>query len=380
MSFESVQLIQFRNLKKVELHLEEGVNVFYGKNAQGKTNFLEGLYFLSHGKSFRTTKFFHCIYEGLNEKDQENTSILKSTFRDKCIVKNLFKVELKKNKRTFWLNGKRTLSTGLSSICPTVLFSPESLSFIKEGPSERRALVDDFIEQLPEFSKGVTSYRKVLKSRNVLLLDVKKGLKKKKEAQKTLFVLNDIFLKYALDLIELRFYFLEKLSPYIRESIQHLFGKESEFEFAYEISGQANPLFNADKISKNMREKLEDISEVEWMTGCSLLGPHRHEIQLIFNGKDSRYYCSQGQQRALILAFRIAEVLYRIHEREENPILLLDDVMSELDVKRRLKLVDFLKGIKSQIIITTTESSQSIKESVGAHRQFKIRQGQIVSI
>ena len=187
------------------------MNVFYGKNAQGKTNFLEGLYFLSRGKSFRTSVSSHCIYGGPYDCNQMvSTSVLKSTLVDRHVVKNLFKVELQKNRKTFWLNGKRTLSTKLSSICPTVLFSPESLSFIKEGSSERRSLFDDFIEQLPEFLKVITQYRKALKARNAILSGVKKGLKKKEESQKTLLALNELFFKYAVDLVEVRFCFLEK--------------------------------------------------------------------------------------------------------------------------------------------------------------------------
>lgn len=393
MSFGIVELINFRNFKNEVIKLEEGVNVFYGDNAQGKTNFLESLYILSRGKSFRTLDISHCLadhnsilnvenldYQNKIQTFEHQKTTLKSEFKDIYLVKNKFKIELEKTKKTVWLNQKRTVSTKISTLCPVVLFSPESLSAIKNGPLERRNLIDDLIESLPEFSKSVSQFRKILRARNKILNDVKKGLKKEEAVSTTLEAINDIFIKHSTDLIELRLYFLNILQPYIIQSIKFLFGNETEFQFGYEASIAGNLAYDV----KSWTEKLENDSKrlriAEMSVGHSLIGPHKHEVQFFLNGKDSRYYCSQGQQRGLIIAFKVAEVLYRLHTRNERPVLLLDDVMSELDEGKRIKLVDFLKSINSQIIITTTDRSNNIEKTMGNHSQYKINQGKILNL
>jgi DNA replication and repair protein RecF len=378
MSFHKVELNNFRNFRKAEINLEDGVNVFYGDNAQGKTNFLESLYLLSRGKSFRTLDINHCLYE--SEDLNQHISVIKSDFLDVNSVNNKFKLEIEQNKKTVWLNQKRTLSTKISTLCPVVLFSPESLIAIKNGPSERRDLIDDFIESLPEFTKSVSQYRKVLKARNKILNDVKKEIRKLSDVIKTLDAINDLFLKQSLDLIELRLFFLKKFEPYIIESIKFLFGEQNEFRFRYVASKLELNEFNAQKISEKFRFNLERLLDAETSSGYSLLGPHKDEVEFLLNGKDSRYYCSQGQQRGLIIAFKIAEVLFRLRVRNERPVLLLDDVMSELDEGKRIKLVDFLKSINSQIVITTTDRSNNVEKSMGPHTQFKIDKGTILNL
>lgn len=377
MSFQKIELLNYRNFEKAEIRLEDGVNVFYGENAQGKTNFLESLYFLARGKSFRTLDTAHCISE-LNGDRQ--TAILKSDFLDLNSVNNKFKIEINTNKKTVWLNQKRTVSTKISTMCPIVLFSPESLSAIKNGPAERRNLVDDFIESLPEFTKSVTQYRKILKARNKILSDLKKELKRPDDVKNVLEALNDIFTKQSLDLIELRLFVLKNFQPYIKDAIHFLFGENTDFQFRYVASGTEIHEFNALKLTEIFNLNFKRLFQAEIATGYSLIGPHKHEVEFIMNGKDSRYYCSQGQQRGLIIAFKIAEILYRLQVRNERPILLLDDVMSELDEGKRVKLVDFLKSINSQIVITTTDRSSNVEKSMGPHSQYKIANGQILNL
>ncbi len=377
MSFQKVELQSFRNFKKEEILLENGVNIFYGENAQGKTNFLESLYLFSKGKSFRTLDITHCLNETL---EGSLNTVIKSNFLDLNFVNNYLKIELKNDKKTVWLNQKRTISTKISTICPIVLFSPESLSAIKNGPSERRQLIDEFIESLPEFSKSVSQYKKILRARNKVLSDIKKGLKNISQVRQVLEALNDIFLKQALDLIELRLFFLKKFEPYIQDATNFMFGEQTSFSFRYIASKTEIKEYDAQKITENLNLGLKRLYEAELATGYSLVGPHKHEVEFILNGKDSRYYCSQGQQRGLIIAFKIAEVLYRFHVRKERPVLLLDDVMSELDEKKRIRLVDFLKSINSQIVITTTDKSNNMEKSMGPHSQFKIEDGRILNL
>ncbi len=378
MSFEIVELQNFRNFKNEVIKLEDGVNVFFGDNAQGKTNFLESLYILSRGKSFRTLDISHCLKDEFENEIQK--TVLKSDFKDIYSVNNKFRIEIEKNKKTVWLNQKRTLSTKLSTLCPVVLFSPESLSAIKNGPSERRDLIDDLIESLPEFSKSVTQFRKILRARNKILSDLKKGIKKEESVKLTLEAIDEIFLKHSLDLIELRMFFLNMLEPYIIQSIKFLFGEDMVFKFSYEALKVENLDFYPKKWAEILKSDLIRLYSAEIAVGHSLIGPHKHEVQFILNGKDSRYYCSQGQQRGLIIAFKVAEVLYRLQTRNERPVLLLDDVMSELDEGKRIKLVDFLKSINSQIIITTTDRSNNIEKTMGKHSQFKIDQGKILNL
>ncbi len=377
MSFQKIELLNYRNFKKTEIHLENGVNVFYGENGQGKTNFLESLYFLARGKSFRTVDVSHCIRELSGDN---KISVLKSEFIDLNLVNNKFRIEIEATKKTIWLNQKRTVSTKISTMCPIVLFSPESLSAIKNGPSERRNLIDDFIESLPEFTKSVTQYKKILKARNKILNDVNIGNKHPDQAKKVLEAINDLFVKQSLDLIELRLYFLKVFESYIQIAINFMFGINTTFQFRYIASKMELVEFDEKKLKEIFEFNFKRLFEAEVATGYSLLGPHKHEIEFLMNGKDSRYYCSQGQQRGLIIAFKIAEVIYRLEVRNEKPVLLLDDVMSELDEGKRVKLVDFLKSINSQIVITTTDRSNNVEKSMGPHSQFKIEKGQILNL
>lgn len=378
MAYKNLNLFQFRNIKNTEIKLEEGVNIFYGENGQGKTNLLEALFFLSRGRSFRTTEPSRCISMFKEESFSEsNVALIKSNYKDSLNVDNSLKVQIENNKKTFWINEKRTVSTKLSTFCPTVLFSPESLASIKEGPQERRNLIDDIIEQLPEYSKAVSQFRKILKTRNKVLSDVKREFKKESEVRDLLNSITDIFIKSALDLIELRIYFLDLLKPYAQTAVRYIFNSEDSFDFNYVISDVEIHKFEAGRIEDLLRKRAQELYMSELSSGYSLIGPQKHDIQFIFNGKDSRYYCSQGQQRALIVALKIAEIFYRLERREESPVLLLDDVMSELDERKRDRLVDFLKDVKSQIIITTTEKSSSLEKIMGPHKQFYIEEGRI---
>lgn len=377
MSYKNLNLFQFRNISNAQIDLEEGVNIFYGENGQGKTNLLEALFFLSRGRSFRTLDSARCISMSNDEHLQIPVSVLKSSYQDSLNVNYHLKVKLEDNKKTFWLNEKRTRSTHLSTVCPTILFSPESLSSIKNGPQERRFFVDDFIEQLPEYSRAVSQFKKILRTRNKVLSDVKKEIKKESEVRNLLLSVNDLFFKHSLDLIELRMHFLELLKPYAELAVRYIFNSKDSFDFSYIISGQKLEGFNSDSVLESLRKRALELYAAELSTGHSLIGPQKHDIQFIFNGKDSRYYCSQGQQRALIIALKVAEVFYRLEKRDERPVLLLDDVMSELDEGKRDRLVDFLRDVNSQIIITTTEKSSLLEKIIGPHRQFYIDQGSI---
>lgn len=376
MAYKNLNLFQFRNIQDIDIKLEDGVNIFYGDNGQGKTNLLEALFFLSRGRSFRTIDSSRCISMTPNFQN-DPVAMIRSNYTDNFNVNNSLKIQIEQSKKSFWINEKRTHSTKLSTVSPTVLFSPESLASIKEGPQQRRDLIDDLIEQLPEYSKAISQFKKILKTRNKILSDVKKEVKKEADVRDLLSSINDLFMKHALDLIELRFYFLNVLKPYAEIAVRYIFNSQDDFNFSYSISGQDLYDFDALKIEQMMRKRASELYNAELSTGYSLIGPQKHDIQFIFNGKDSRYYCSQGQQRALIVALKIAEIFYRLERREESPVLLLDDVMSELDERKRDRLVDFLKDVKSQIIITTTEKSSSLEKIMGPHRQFYIEEGKI---
>lgn len=381
MPFKNIELINFRNFKNESTQLENGVNIFYGMNAQGKTNLLESLYFIARGKSFRTLSLDHFLREDEEDGLNQNLKlIIKTDFRDSHDVNNKLKVEIFENKKNFWLNQKKTFAHKILGLCPVVLFSPESLSVIKNGPSERRNIIDDLIESLPEFSKSVQNFKKILKARNKVFQDLKKNIKKDQDVKLTLEALNEIFLKNCLDLVELRFYFLERMRPFANEAVKYIFGEKNEFDFRYIASETHFPSFIQEEWRLKLLSDFKRLYDAEKATGHSLVGPHKNEIRFVLNGKDSRYYCSQGQQRGLIISLKIAEILYRISMRNEKPVLLLDDVMSELDEGKRIKLVDFLKSINSQIIITTTDKTADLEKSMGPHAQFKIEDGKIISL
>ena len=355
MKFENLRLQNFRNFEEIDLGLSPSVNIFIGKNGQGKTNLLESLYFVTHGESFRPGQLDTFV-----RSDLKNSQMQKSFIRGKVSHRRLesqLEVQFVGGQKKHLVDQKRSRGSEVSRTFPTVLFSPDSLSSIKQGPDHRRALIDDFLMNHSPSNKQVLSqFRKVLRSRNKLLKTFQKGEMSLSEFEKMLESLNPSFFQRSTELSFLRVNALKQLLPKMREALKYIMDeKDLEIDLDYIISDESALDWDFANFTRQLLERSNALKLAERSTGSSLVGPHKHDIRILFNKKDSRYYCSQGQQRALILSFKMAQIVYHYEVYQNYPVLLLDDVMSELDMEKRKRLVEFLSQINAQILITTTE-------------------------
>ena len=355
MKVESVKIYGFRNLTGVdgELNLEfnGGVNVLRGLNAQGKTNMVEAIYFCATAHSHRTSVTNEMIRFG-----GEHARIQIITARDTGGYANKVNVLLRntgKNRaiKSAAVNG---VAVGkledLLGVLYCVIFSPEDLSLIKAGPSERRRFMDMELCQVNRvYFYELKQYYKILKQRNALL----RSLQKNNTAHllETLELWDAQLAECGERIAVIRRIYVEELNVLAAKIHHGLCGEE--LQASYKPSSPPNEL--ADKIKKN---RYRDIQ-----TGTTNTGIHKDDITFLLNGLDSRVYASQGQQRTAALSLKLAEVELIRREKGENPVLLLDDVMSELDNKRQEQLIENIGGIQTFITCTTAENIFKIKKA-----------------
>lgn len=347
MKFTSLQLTQFRNYNSQNLNFNSGVNVFLGQNGQGKTNLMESMYLMIRGHSFRPTKIESFILKGCKA----------CYIRAQVEANNLtHSVELSivDSKKKYTLNKKNSSLAKITNLFPCVLFSPESLASIKEGPEQRRLLIDEVLTNNNQ-SRLLSDYKRALKQRNRLLSQNKKSEKSLPGFFQTLESLDISFLKLATQLTAKRVQTLRELLPRFSKIYCEIISKNVDISVDYIMSGTNIIDFDESQIYQKLSQRREELLKSEILAGSSLIGPHKHDICFLVNQEDGRFYCSQGQQRALILAFKMAQIHHHNEKKGFYPILMLDDVLSELDNEKRYHLVNFLKTIDSQIFITTTD-------------------------
>lgn len=387
MFLKKLSLFHFRNYDSVSLELNPNKNYFLGQNAQGKTNLLEAVYFLSRAKSFRPTE--NSSFIGFTHKPQTYPhSQVETTISAEVKYQNFdfhIKAHISREKKSFFINNKKANSLQLAQVLPVVLFSPESLSVIKESAEQRRSLIDEisvFVE--PRQIKLYSEFNRCLKSRNKLLKEIlKEGATQ--DRLRILDSLNQIYLILATHVTELRIKSLKSIWPDFKKAAEFIFLQEDlKLSAQYLISENDALEWDAEKIFNTLQIRLAELAPAEISSGYSLVGPHKHEIQFLLNNKDSRFYCSQGQQRALILALKIAQIVYHQKLHHKYPILLLDDVLSELDEVKRSQLMKFLGEISAQVLVTATElhANETLREAkeTGKANFFFIKQGRFEKV
>lgn len=370
MHVKTIKLINFRNYKNLDIELNDKLNVFLGDNAQGKTNLLESIYICSTGKSYRTSKDKELInlykdkaYIGLKIEKDNNTKTIEIKFdKDKPKRVKINRVELDK----------------ISEIMGTlnvVIFSPEDLRLVKDGPSERRAFLDNEISQIkPKYRYNINRYNKILQQRNNLL----KRIQLERNKIKVLEVWDVQLANIGSEIIKTRIDFLKKLKGISKEIHKMITGEKEELNIKYLPTFNIDVKWDIRDINLAFLNELKKRLENDIEKGTTCIGPHRDDISLIIDGLDCRIFGSQGQQRTAALSLKLAEVELIRDEVGEYPVLLLDDVLSELDYSRRNFLLSTFKDI--QTIITSTDdikldNMEKVKKSL-----FYIRQGTVEKI
>ncbi len=372
MFFETLDIHQFRNIESMHLKFHPHLNILVGDNGQGKTNILEALCLLSSGESFRFAENINLIRHG------QAVARIKGLSKQKDLSYFL-QMTLEAHKKNLLVNEKKLSLTQIAAQVGHVLFSPESLNVIKESSDHRRKLVDEILLQTNRSSHTVvTHFRKVLRTRNKVL---KNYVDQTQNLQQTQFLLESLepsFLKAAQDLTYERLKLLREILPFINNAMSYIHQENSvDISVKYLISGEDCFAKTTEEIYGAMYKRLLELRSAELATGHSLIGPHKHDIQFLFGGEDSRTYCSQGQQRTLILSFKIAQIVYHRKVTGTNPILMLDDVLSELDHRKRQQLISFLKEIKAQVFLTTTDLSVPEGFESGDYTLFPIQNGKL---
>ncbi len=357
MIIESLELSDYRNYDKLSLNFDKGINILYGDNAQGKTNILEAMYLCSTTKSHRGSKDREVIRLG-----QEDSHIRIMTKKDG--ISHKIDMHLKKNKpKGIAIDGIPIRKSGeLLGFIHIVFFSPEDLSIIKNGPGERRRFIDMELCQLDRlYLYNLSKYNKVLTQRNNLL----KQISFSSSLRDTLEVWDQQLVAYGREVIKTRKQFIEQLNSIIFEIHKKLSGGREELVIQYDPNVTADVL----------EEKLKKSRDRDIQTKTTSIGPHRDDIIFMINNVDIRKYGSQGQQRTSALSLKLSEIeLVRMVIKDE-PILLLDDVLSELDRNRQTYLLDSIDDI--QTFVTCTGLEEFINQRIEINKTFHVVKGNV---
>ncbi len=375
MKIDNLYLKDFRNIDELQIQFSPRLNIFVGDNGQGKTNILEAIYFLLEKNSFRfgnNTTFI---------KDKKFFSILNAELKQSDKNEKEFKIRviLEPSNKKYTVNEKPSVSYQ-NQLPSTVLFSPESLNIIKQSAEERRALIDSVVKSVYYSNQSlILDFKKTLKTRNRLLSDISEKKTDLSSGIDTLQSLNTIFLKLAANLTSVRIASLKSIRPLVNEIFKKLEpNKGVEFDFRYIISDQNSENETYENLYQIMQKRIAELTSAELSFGSSLVGPHKHDVTFLYNGKDSRFFCSQGQQRSIILAFKMAQIVYHQKVNGTYPILLLDDVLSELDSTKQEALIKYLNEIETQTFLTTTDVESLSKLDAENKFKFKIQDGKII--
>ena len=369
MFIKQLQLKNYRNYKELDISFDDKVNVIIGENAQGKTNLLESIYLLAFTKSYRTTNDRELIL--WNEEFAKITGIIEKKNNQKLPLELI----IHKNGKKAKLNHleQKKLSNYIGSL-NVVMFAPEDLSLVKGSPQVRRKFIDMELGQIePVYIYHLGQYQKILKQRNHLL----KQLQLQHNPDTTfLQVLTDSLVKHAAIIVKKRLNFLQMLRKWATP-IHYQISRELE-NLTIEYIASVEVLEDDDE------EKLEDkylaaFSEIEMneiKRGSTLIGPHRDDLTFYINEKDVKLFGSQGQQRTTALSLKLAEIDL-IHEKiGEYPILLLDDVLSELDDFRQSHLLSTIQG-KVQTFVSTTSVDGINHDTLKQASIYSVKNGQI---
>jgi DNA replication and repair protein RecF len=351
-------LNNYRNFRREQIHPDHKFNIIWGDNAQGKTNLLEAIYLLSNLKSFRTNKHDELILQG---EQQANIS---AEIDQKGVFHHL-SIGFDPQNKFCRINGKNPGSAGaFLGFFKTVLFAPEEVGLIRAFPAGRRTLLDRAIFFVsPDYLKLARDYQRQLKQRNRLLKETQdtRGLKPWTEG----LIINGARLRRA------RIEYLKRINSFLRETYSSICLGTEEIDICY-------PNQDGDNLEETLEREFAGVSAREWRYQQTLAGPHRDDVQFILDGLSLKNYGSQGQQRSAILAFKCAQVIDLEQQIGEPPVLLLDDLSSELDPGRRRAFFEFVQHRKGQVFLTTTDISL-LKSSIGSSaREFKLKAGMVV--
>lgn len=362
MKLKSIKLTNFRNYEDIYLELSSGINILIGDNASGKTNILEAIYVLSLTKSPKPGIDIDLIKIGQNNLKISGEVIYNGFSKN-------YQVSIDKYKKCVYINNNqiKKISDYISNFCITS-FLPNDIEVIKGSPSIRRNLLNIQIGQLyNNYLLYVNEYNHLLKLRN-------NYLKNSNFDVNFLNVINQKMIEVSLKIYYFRFLYISEINKIIPNVMKRLSGIPN-LKIEY-INNLGIDNFDEVEIRKILINKWSNNLNKEIMQGMTLYGLHRDDLLFLLGDKDVKIYASQGQQRLTVIAYKICELLVFKKIKGEYPVLLLDDVFSEIDIKKRNNIIKFLNN-EMQVVITTTDINDISDDLVKDARIFKIKNGEI---
>ena len=365
MILKKIKVVNYRNLVKQEINFSNNINIFIGDNAQGKTNLLESIYFLALTKSYRTNDI------NLINKDSISTKI-KGDIRDSGIFKTL-SVELSDSVKKVKINNNEIskISDYITNL-NVVLVSPEDINILQGTPAERRNFLNIELSQLSKnYIKKYNEFNKILKIRNNYLKMCYGNLNTDK---RYLDSLTENLIDREIDIYQERNNFVELINNNISNIYKDIIGI-SNFKLVYEPNIDFDN-YDREYLKEKLTQKYSNSLNKEIENGMTLYGPHRDELKFLINDDDIKIYGSQGQQKVAIIALKLSEISIFKDITGTYPIILLDDVFSELDVKTRNKLIKYIP-LDIQVIITTNDTKGVNKKFIDSAKIFNVVKGKI---
>lgn len=355
MRVNRIALNGFRNYEYETAEFIPEINIISGRNAQGKTNMLEAIFMLSGGRSFRTR--FDREIIGFGYDSAEILADITSHGREQTVRIYLKNGQTKK----ITVNSVKKTSAELSEIFNTVLFCPDDLNLIKSGAAERRKLMDNAISQIrPKYAEMLSSYNRLYENK----LRILKDWREKPSLLDTLDEFSEGMCRYSSQIIRYRASFIERMKEAAIPVHRDFSGNDEELGMEYRtISTVSNPSADAKSIYYEICEHQESHRKAEIESGQCLTGIHKDDIEIFINGKQAKSYASQGQTRTAALSIKLAEREIFLAETGEYPVLLLDDVLSELDEKRQSYVLNRIGG--GQTLISCCEDEEITKKTGG---------------
>ena len=362
MKVTELELSHFRNIDKMHLHFGDNVNIIYGENAQGKTNILEALWLFTGMKSFRSSKDAEQI-QFEHEKATVKVSFSENALEQTASI-------LFEEKKSVFLNEIKVNSvSALSEKYHAVIFSPEHLSLIKGGPQQRRLFCDNALCQIkPGFAQYLSKYKKNLVQRNAILKDYKYNT----STEMMLDVFEENLAQLGTQIILQRKKYLEALQTQATNIYNGIAGGKEKLQIKYHccIESESEATIKESFLSALKKNRSEDVQ-----TLTTSVGPHRDDIEIIINGISARKFGSQGQQRSAVLALKLGEANVLGKKTGQQPIALLDDVMSELDEIRQDYILHHIEDW--QVFITCCDPHTILRLKEG--KTFHIQQGNVIN-
>jgi DNA replication and repair protein RecF len=362
---------RFRSHVLSGLHLGSGINALLGRNAQGKTSILEALSCISLTRSFLGASDSTLVRLGDSEFELE--AHLKGDAGQSHRVNLTYRAE--SGEKEVQINGMRVERlTGIVGMFPIVVLSPESSTITAGGPGDRRKFLDIVLSQLSRsYFDDLLQYRHILRQRNKILANARQhGHLREDELEPW----NQSMATYGGAIEHRRAVFVEEFEPYMRRTYRNLVDVVEEPGMGYISGSETTTRQSPEEIAGAILEGLRRRQSEECRRGLSLIGPHRDDLALSINGKELQKYASQGQHKTFLIAMKMAEFHYMKDKREESPVLLFDDVLSELDPARSRRLVNDLLGLGQSLVTATDDSPfDDVIPWGNEHRKFHVEQG-----